>query len=314
MLGWPVSVLSESRRTKRCMRSDDDTWDITTSVGSTALFVAAARALEAQKPDPIAVDPFAETFCRAVGGDWADLLDGAAPDHPLRTDDFGAAFVDFQAVRTKYFDDYVRAAADAGVRQIALLAAGLDSRAYRLNWPDGTVVFELDQPRVLEFKRQALNAHIPRAERREVPVDLRDDWPRALRANGFDPNEPSAWIAEGLLIYLPAGAQRELFTGIDSLAAAGSHAAVEEAAPMDAAAFEAKREEERSSGDEDAFFNLVYNQQHAPAAQWFGARGWRAEAVTLEDWLRRNGRPVPERGSEAATMTGTISLVSAVKA
>lgn len=255
------------------MRTDNDTWDITTSVGSTALFVAAARALEAQKPDPAAVDPYAEIFCRAVGGEWADLLDGEAPDHALRTADFGAHFVDFQAVRTKYFDDYFRAAATAGVRQIVLLAAGLDSRAYRLDWPDRTVVYELDQPRVLEFKRHALDGHTPRAERREVPVDLRNDWPRALRDNGFDPNEPSAWIAEGLLIYLPASAQRELFTGIDSLAAAGSHAAVEEAAPMDAAAFEAKREEERAIGDEDKFFTLVYNEQHQPAAQWFSARG-----------------------------------------
>ncbi|MGE2721139.1 class I SAM-dependent methyltransferase [Mycolicibacterium celeriflavum] len=295
------------------MRTDDDTWDITTSVGSTALFVAAARALEAQKPDPLVVDSYAETFCRAVGGEWADLLDGAAPDHALRTDDFGSHFVDFQAVRTKYFDDYFRAAANAGVRQIVLLAAGLDSRAYRLDWADGTVVFELDQPRVLEFKRQALGGHNPRAERREIPVDLRDDWPQTLRDNGLDPNQPSAWIAEGLLIYLPADAQRELFTGIDSLAAAGSHAAVEEAAPMDAAAFEAKREEERSAGDENTFFTLVYNEQHEPAAQWFGARGWRAETTPLEDWLRRNERSVPGKGSEAATMTGTISLVSALK-
>lgn len=295
------------------MRTDNDTWDITTSVGSTALFVAAARALEAQKPDPAAVDPYAEIFCRAVGGEWADLLDGEAPDHALRNADFGAHFVDFQAVRTKYFDDYFRAAATAGVRQIVLLAAGLDSRAYRLDWPDRTVVYELDQPRVLEFKRHALDGHTPRAERREVPVDLRNDWPRALRDNGFDPNEPSAWIAEGLLIYLPASAQRELFTGIDSLAAAGSHAAVEEAAPMDAAAFAAKREEERAIGDEDKFFTLVYNEQHQPAAQWFRARGWRADATPLVEYLRKNGRPVPAEGSEAGTMTGTISLVSAIK-
>ncbi len=295
------------------MRTDDDTWDITTSVGSTALFVAAARALEAQKPTPIAVDPYAEIFCRAVGGDWADLLDGGSPDHALRTDDFGAHFVDFQAVRTKYFDDYCRAAADAGVRQIVVLAAGLDSRAYRLDWPERTVVFELDQPRVLDFKRRALDGHTPRAVRREIPVDLRDAWPQTLRDNGFDPNEPSAWIAEGLLIYLPASAQRELFTGIDSLAAAGSHAAVEEASPMDAAAFETRREEERSAGDEDKFFSLVYNEQHQPAERWFGARGWRADTTPLVRYLRRNGRPVPDKASEAAAMTGNISLVSAIK-
>ena len=113
------------------MRTDNDTWDIKTSVGSTALFVAAARALEARKPDPVAVDPYAEVFCRAAGGEWADLLDGDAPDHPLKTE-FGDNFVDFQAVRTRYFDNYFEAAAAVGVRQIVLLAAGLDFRAYRL--------------------------------------------------------------------------------------------------------------------------------------------------------------------------------------
>jgi len=190
------------------VRTENDSWDIQTSVGSTALFVAAARALEAQKPNPAAVDPYAEVFCRAVGGEWADLLDGGAPEHPLKTE-FGEHFVNFQGVRTRYFDIYFDAAAAAGVRQIVLLAAGLDSRGYRLSWPDGTVVFELDQPRVLDFKREVLAAHgdAPTAPRKEVAVDLRNDWPQALRDNGFDPSKPSAWIAEGLLIYLPATAQ-----------------------------------------------------------------------------------------------------------
>ena len=109
------------------MRSDNDTWDITTSVGSTALFVAAARALEAQKPAPLAVDPYAEVFCRAVGGPWAAVLDGTAPDHPLKAAGFGEAFVNFQAARTRYFDNYFRGVAAAGVRQIVMLVAGLDS-------------------------------------------------------------------------------------------------------------------------------------------------------------------------------------------
>jgi methyltransferase (TIGR00027 family) len=139
------------------VRTENDTWDIKTSVGSTALFVATARALEARKAHPAALDQFAEVFCRAAGGEWADVLDGGIPDHPLRTE-FGRYFVDFQAVRTKYFDSYFDAAAAVGVRQIVILAAGLDSRAYRLRWPDGTVIFELDQPRVLDFKREALAA------------------------------------------------------------------------------------------------------------------------------------------------------------
>ena len=168
--------------------------------------MATARALEAQKPDPLAVDPYAEVFCRAVGGPAADVLDGKDPDHQLKTADFGEHFVNFQGARTKYFDEYFRRAADAGVRQVVILAAGLDSRAYRLDWPAGTTIFELDRPQVLDFKREVLAGQgaQPRAERREIAVDLREDWPQALRDSGFDPAKPSAWIAEGLLIYLPA--------------------------------------------------------------------------------------------------------------
>jgi methyltransferase (TIGR00027 family) len=299
----------------RAVRTDNDTWDIKTSVGSTALFVATARALEAQKPDALAIDPYAEMFCRAVGGEWADALDGEAPQHDLVTE-FGEHFVNFQGARTKYFDAYFRKAADAGVRQIVLLAAGLDARAYRLAWPDGTVVFELDQPRVLEFKRDVLAAHgaTPSAERREIAIDLRNDWPQALRHNGFDVSTPSAWIAEGLLIYLPATAQHQVFTGIDALAAPGSHLAVEEAVPMEAEDFAAKREEERAAGNGDTFFTLVYNEQHAPAARWFGKRGWRAARTRLTDYLRQVGRPVPAADSEAGSMIGSIGLVSATKA
>lgn len=270
--------------------------------------------MEAQKPDPLAVDQYAEAFCRAVGGEWTAAVEGTDPEHPLHTE-FGRSFVDFQGARTKYFDEYFARAIDAGVQQVVLLAAGLDSRAYRLPWVDGTVVYELDQPRVLEFKRETVDrlGQAPTAERREVAIDLRDDWPRALQENGFDPSRPSAWIAEGLLIYLPATAQEQLFAGIDALAASGSFVAIEEAAPMPDAAFEAKRSEALASGEENAFFTLVYNQQHQPAADWFGARGWDAVATPLHEYLVEVGRPVPEPDTEAGGMTGTISLVSATK-
>lgn len=300
------------------MRSESDTWDITTSVGSTALFVATARALEAQKPDPLAVDPFAEVFCRAVGGPAADVLDGKAPEHPLKTTDFGEHFVNFQAARTKYFDEYFGRVADAGVRQIVILAAGLDSRAYRLPWPDGTTIFELDQPQVLEFKREVLAEHgaKPNAERREVAVDLREDWPQALRDSGFDPAKPSTWIAEGLLIYLPASAQEELFKGIDVMAAPGSHLAVEDGAPLPRDEFAAKLEEERAAvarGEQRLFFQLVYNEQFAPAEQWLGEHGWTAVATPLADYLREVGRPVPGPDTEAGPMIARNTLVSAIK-
>lgn len=276
--------------------------------------VAAARALEAAKPDPLAVDPYAEVFARAVGGAWADVLDGRAPEHRLATKEFGEPFVDFQGSRTKYFDAYFASASAAGVRQIVLLAAGLDSRAYRLDWPAGTTVFELDQPQVLEFKREVLadNGARPKADRREIAVDLRDDWQSALVASGFDPAKPSAWIAEGLLIYLPAAAQEQLFMGIDALAAPGSWVAVEEGAPMPAEVFAAKRAEERAIGMGDVFFNLIYNEQIAPADEWFGSHGWRATPTRLADYMRQVGRPVPTN-PDAATMIASNSLVTAIK-
>ncbi|WP_422742844.1 class I SAM-dependent methyltransferase [Mycobacterium sp. WMMD1722] len=296
------------------MRSDDDSWDITTSVGSTALFVAASRALEAHKPEPLAVDPYAEIFCRAVGGEWADLLDGGVPEHVLRSE-FGRQFVNFQGARTRYFDRYFADVMAAGVRQIVILAAGLDSRAYRLPWPVGSVIFEIDQPQVLDFKRGVLTdrAEAPAAQRREVAVDLRDDWPAALTAAGFDSAQPSAWIAEGLLIYLPAAAQESLFAGIDALAARGSWVAVEEATPMPAEAFAAKRDEERAAGADQPFFALVYNQQHAPADAWFGARGWSARATPLPGYLAGLGRPIDLDDPQTAGMMQAISLVTAVK-
>jgi methyltransferase (TIGR00027 family) len=298
------------------MRSEGDSWDITTSVGSTALFVAAARALEAQKPDPLAVDPYAEMFCRAAGGDLADLLDGKRPEHQLKSSEFGEHFVNFQGARTRYFDDYFRHATDAGVRQVVVLAAGLDSRAYRLPWPGGTTIFELDQPQVLDFKREVLARHgaQPTAERREVAIDLREDWPHALQRSGFDTSRPSAWIAEGLLIYLPAAAQDHLFTGIDMLAGAGSHVGVEDGAPMPPEEFTAAVEAERNGGDDQRVFHqLVYNERCAPADQWFGERGWTAVATPLADYLRGLGRPVPGPDTEAGPMIARNSLVRAVK-
>ena len=308
----PLWGLSGFPRIVGRVRTEGDTWDITTSVGSTALFVAAARALEARRDEPLAVDPYAEVFCQAVGGEWADLLEGGAPDHKLKTE-FGEYFQTFQGARTRYFDNYFRDVAAAEVPQIVILAAGLDSRAYRLPWAENTVIFELDQPKVLRFKREVLARHgdAPTAQRREVAVDLREDWPAALRANGFEPAKPSAWLAEGLLIYLPAAAQAELFSGIDSLAAPGSHAAVEEGEPMDSADFEAARAQERAEGEPNPWSSLVYNEKAKDAVQWFGERGWHAHATPLTEYVRNLGRKVPDREDHAGRMFSSVNLVTA---
>src|SRR5271169_6937257 len=300
------------------VRTDNDNWDINTSVGATALFAATARALEAQKPDPLAVDPFAEVFCRAVGGNAADVLDGKIPDHQLKTPDWGEHFVNFQGARTRFFDDYFRQVTDDGVSQVVILAAGLDSRAYRLPWPDQTTIFELDRPQVLDFKREVLaqKGAKPNVERREVAIDLREDWPQALRDSGFDAGKPSAWIAEGLLIYLPAAAEEQLFAGIDALAAPASYVAVEESAALPAEAFKAAVAGERAAraeGDDRLFFQLIYNEQHDPAQQWFDDHGWTAVGTPLADYLRDVGRPVPGPDIEAGPMIARNTLVRAVK-
>ena len=280
------------------MRSEGDTWDITTSVGATALFVATARALEAQKPDPLAVDPYAEVFCRAVGGRAADVLDGKLPDHELKTPDWGVHFVNFQAARTKYFDEYFRRAADAGARQVVILAAGLDSRAYRLSWPDGTTIFELDRPEVLDFKRDVLAGHgaQPRAERREVAVDLREDWPQALRDSGFDAAKPSAWIAEGLLIYLPGRRARSSCSPASTRCPAPAATSPSRKAPRSTKTNSRPHaDEERAEPGRRAFFQLVYNERHAPATEWFGSRGWTAVGYSV-------GRlPAPSRPADTRT-------------
>lgn len=293
------------------MRTDDDSWDISTSVGSTALFVAAARALEARKPTPLAVDPYAEVFCRAVGGTWAAVLDGTAPGHLLATR-FGDYCASFQGARTRYFDDYFAVATGAGVRQVVILASGLDSRAYRLPWPDATVVYELDREPVLAFKHDVLerNGITPTAERRGIAVDLRGDWPSALQRHGFDPGRASAWIAEGLMMYLPAAAQEALFGGIDTLAARGSRAAIEDAVPFDDEHFATSLRDEIAAAAEP-FFQLLYNERCAPADEWFTARGWTADATPLVEYLRALGRPIDPADPQATPMIGAVTLVTA---
>lgn len=207
------------------MRTADDQWDITSSVGATALAVAAGRATETRRDDRLVDDPYAQAFVEAAGPALA------LPAEPLDPDDLWALQATYQGVRSRFFDEALRG---AGAGQVVLLAAGLDARALRLDWPAGTTVFEIDQPRVLDFKDGVLagaavagTAGGPTAHRLTVPVDLRHDWPRALTRAGFDPGRRTAWLAEGLLPYLPAEAERLLFERVHALSAPGSRIAVE---------------------------------------------------------------------------------------
>lgn len=201
-------------------------WDIVSGVGITALAVAAGRSVESHRPDGLINDPYAEAFVTAAD---PPMPMPTRPDSAVEPADMWQRMSEHMGVRSRYFDDFFRTYCEEGVRQAVILAAGLDTRAYRLDWPAGTRVFELDQPRVLEFKDAVLRGKgaEPSCDRRAVPVDLREEWATPLRQAGFDPSVPTVWLAEGLMPYLPKPAQRDLMATIASLSAPGSHVAVE---------------------------------------------------------------------------------------
>lgn len=298
------------------MRTDNDAWEITSGVGSSALVVAAGRALVGRRPDPLVVDPFAEVFLRAAGRDWAGLLDGDQSQHPVVHGQSGDGFQEYQGARTRYFDDYLEKALSASIRQVVILAAGLDARAYRLPWPADCAVYELDRPEVLDFKREtmAVAGHSPRAVRREVAVDLREDWTTALQDHGFDPVRPTAWLVEGLVVYLTPAALDRLFATIHALSAAGSRAAVEQMDPLPAETAAAMRAipEEDSYGRSE-WINSIYNDDRSEAASWFGGHGWDCDRVSMVDYLRMLNRPIPTVGPAEGVMSPLVSLVHAVK-
>ena len=286
------------------LRTHDDTWDIATSVGTTAVMVAAARAAETAEPDPLIRDPYAKLLVSEAGtGVWENMLDGSLIAKVEEFDPEAAAIFrhmrSYQAVRTHFFDAHFAEAVAAGIRQVVILASGLDSRAYRLDWPAGTKVYEIDQPKVLAYKSATLaaNGATPSADRHEVPIDLRQDWPAALVAEGFDPKAPTAWLAEGLLMYLPADAQDRLFTQISELSAPGSRIAVETAASH----ADERRQEMRDRFERVAaelgiertvdIQDLIYHDDdRAVVVDWLNDHGWRATAQNSGDEMRRLDR------------------------
>ncbi len=265
------------------LRADDDHWDIVSSVGYTALLVAGWRALHAVSPQPLVRDEYAKLFIAASQDPY---LAGALAKPG--TSEAETAFPRLYGVQTRFFDDFFTSAGDAGIRQAVIVAAGLDSRAYRLEWPQETTVFEVDLPKVLEFKARVLaeRGAEPKARRVEVAADLRTDWSRALEAAGFDVERPSAWSVEGVLPYLTDDAQNTLFTRISGLSAPGSRIAIGALGSRldreQLAALEADHPGVSMSGDVD-FSALTYEPETEPAER-LAAHGWAVEPVrnTLE--------------------------------
>lgn len=295
-------------------RSDNDSWDLASSVGATATVVAAQRAIASRGPDPLIDDPYAEPLVRAVGGDFAaTMLDGddAVGDTALNRKQLAEAM----AVRTRFYDGLFTNAAAAGVRQAVILASGLDTRAYRLGWPAAMVVYEIDQPAVIEFKTSTLAGlgATPAAEHRPVAVDLRDDWPQALIDNGFDRHRPTAWIAEGLLIYLPPQAQDQLFDNITQLSAAGSRLATEYLPDASAFAADGSRgvvDGFRRFGFDGELSELVYHGRRSSVMDYLAGCGWEVSSQSLEEAYAANDFELP--GDEMFAAFSDARIVSGV--
>ncbi len=305
------------------LRSHDDSWDLGSGLGVTAVMVAAARARETEAADALIRDPYARILVVAADPrGWAKLLDPDMQERITPPDPEAAAMfantLGYQAVRTHFFDRFFTEAAAAGIRQMVILASGLDSRAYRLAWPQGTVVYEIDLPTVLEYKAATLAEHgaVPTAERREVAIDLRHDWPAALKAAGLDSARPTAWLAEGLVMYLPAQAQDRLLEQVGELSAPGSRIAVE--------AVRHRGEERRAQirerwkalaadlGIEPIvdFADLAYDDPHrADATAWLNAHGWKASGTESTGEMQRLGRwvEVPGRDDQDGYSTFVVA-------
>lgn len=279
--------------------------------------VAAGRAIASADPRGLIEDPFAGPLVRAVGLDFfTAMIDGEMDlsQLPGGSPERAQAMIDSMAVRTRFFDDYLMAATATGVRQAVILAAGLDARAYRLGWPEGTVVYEIDQPEVIAFKSTTLAdlGAEPTATRRTVSVDLREDWPTALQAAGFDASQPTAWLAEGLLIYLPPDAQDRLFDLITEHSAAGSTIGTEYVPGI--IDFDAEKAREMSAplaehGLEIDMPSLVYAGQRSNVMDYLRESGWQVDGSPSDELFEKFGMPVPS--AEVDEIFGEIVYVAA---
>lgn len=251
--------------------------DALSDVSRTALAVALARARESAAPDRLFDDPYAAAFLTASG--MSATLDG----------DPGPAVLNLAmhaVVRTRFYDDALLAACADGIHQVVLLAAGLDTRAYRLPWPSGVRVYELDLPPVLAFKEKVLTGLDAAAscDRTALATDvLQDGWPGQLVEAGFDPALPSAWLAEGLLVYLTAEEAGQLLSVVGKFSAPGSRLHLERGSaaggppPSDPALAH--------------ITSLWKGGLGTGTAEWLAGRGWQVEIHDSALLAAEYGRP-----------------------
>jgi len=295
-------------------RSSADTWDLTTGVGATATMVAAARAVASRQADPVLNDPFAPVLVRMIGVQlFTRIVDGL-----LDFSEIGAGwFPSLFGIRCRTVDDFVADACRRGIRQVVILASGLDCRAYRLVWPPATTVYEVDQPAVIDWKTRALAGICgpPAAQHRCVGIDLRQDWPRSLQQSGFDPALPTAWIAEGLLIgYLPPSAHDEILDDITALSAPGSRIAGDhfDIRRPDAVSETLNELHDMWSKKEPALNlrSLTFPGPRRDPAIYLAERGWTTHDTELINLFRAAGQPAP---AEVPAVTSFWRFFSATR-
>jgi methyltransferase (TIGR00027 family) len=274
----------------------------TVDVGVTATLGAAARAVATNKG--LMNDAFAEPLLSAVG---IDFLTRAIQDNVFATDDGGdpamTALMDALAAHTRFVDEFVADAGRAGIRQVVILASGLDTRPYRLWWPPGTTVYEIDQPQVLDFKSETLHRLDAKlaTNRCAVGVDLGQDWPAALRRVGFDVAAPTVWIAEQLLVgYLPPGEQNQLLDAVTASSAAGSRFVADHMPTWNPLQLEAERafvDGWRQRGLDIDLASLTYPGEYHYVPEYLALRGWEPLGRNITDLLGAMGlRRRPRNG------------------
>jgi len=255
------------------------------AVGATAVGVAAVRAAETERPDRLFADSLAAGFVRAA--ELAHLPPRAGGRTHRR-----ASLDAWIIVRTRFLDDLVLDSCERGCRQVVILGAGLDARAFRLAWPAKLRVFEIDLPEVLEFKEQVVRAQgwRPSCERITVPVDLSEDWGRPLCDAGFDAGSQVAWLAEGLLAYLSPEASDSLVTRAAEMSVRGSRLGLTLASARRLDAWRQAHPDGRGGqGDYVALWRFAGAEQ---AVEWLTAHGWHAEVFDMAERAAIYGRPL----------------------
>ncbi len=271
-------------------------WDIVSGVGITALGAAAMRAMEGYHAEPLVRDPYAAGFVEAVAGQLPRPMP-VTPEEAAADPEFPwPGMAHYVAVRSRFFDDFFAAAAGAGLRQAVLVAAGLDTRAFRLDWMPGATVYEIDAPMVLAFKDSVLAGQgaVPRCDRRTVAADLRTDWTAAVREAGFDPAAPTAWLVEGLFLYLTDEAMDVLLDHMNELSARGSRITADHMPGGTSAIGDSLV----SRADEELTAIWIADQQHDPAS-WLLGHGWTTGVSRLSWVAGAYGRPMTDLKPES---------------